>query len=59
MRVLFPALLALAIGLVLIPERVDACGGFFCGGSPVDQSSERIIFALNDDGSTDMIVRSA
>lgn len=36
-----------------------ACGGFFCSSAPVDQSSERIIFALNDDGTTDMIVQIA
>jgi Uncharacterized protein conserved in bacteria (DUF2330) len=41
------------------PGAALACGGFFCSSSPVDQSSERVIFALNDDGSTDMIVQIA
>jgi len=40
-------------------ERAAACGGFFCSSSPVDQSAERIIFAVNSDGSTDMIVQIA
>src|SRR5438094_10653658 len=25
-----------------------ACGGFFCGGTPIDQSSERIVFAMRE-----------
>jgi hypothetical protein len=25
-----------------------ACGGFFCTNIPVDQSAERIIFAVNE-----------
>jgi hypothetical protein len=41
------------------PERAAACGGFFCSSSPVDQSAERIIFSVNDDGTTDMIVQIA
>ena len=41
------------------PSAALACGGFFCSQSPVDQASERIIFAINDDGTTDMIVQIA
>ncbi len=41
------------------PSVALACGGFFCSQSPVDQASERIIFAINDDGTTDMIVQIA
>jgi hypothetical protein len=59
MRILFSILLAGSFALVLVPRRAEACGGFFCSSSPVDQSSERIIFALNDDGTTDMIVQIA
>jgi hypothetical protein len=29
---------------------VSACGGLFCQNVPVDQQAERIIFAVNDDG---------
>src|SRR5262249_43885415 len=30
------------------PE-AEACGGFFCSRSPVDQTAEHIIFTVNDD----------
>jgi MYXO-CTERM domain-containing protein len=52
--------LAGLLGIALwSPSTALACGGFFCSSSPVDQSSERIIFALNDDATTDMIVQIA
>lgn len=42
------ALLLLALALLLVPAPpARACGGFFCTNVPVDQSAERIIFAVN------------
>ncbi|HEX3594658.1 MAG TPA: DUF2330 domain-containing protein, partial [Polyangiaceae bacterium] len=38
---------ALAIGTAA--PRADACGGFFCSASPVDQTAEHILFTVNDD----------
>jgi len=40
-----------------MPRPAEACGGFFCGQQPVDQSAERILFATNDDGSVTMITQ--
>jgi hypothetical protein len=48
--------LALAAQLLAAP-RADACGGFFCSSTPVDQNAERIVFKVRDDGRTDMIVQ--
>jgi MYXO-CTERM domain-containing protein len=48
---------ALATGFLLTPRPAQACGGFFCGQQPVDQSAERILFAVNDDGSVTMITQ--
>ncbi|MCA1554843.1 MAG: DUF2330 domain-containing protein, partial [Chloroflexi bacterium] len=42
---------------VLAPKSAQACGGFFCTNVPVDQAAERIIFAVNDDGTIDAIVQ--
>jgi hypothetical protein len=36
----------------------SACGGFFCGRQPVDQTAERILFKVNQDSVT-MIVQIA
>ena len=47
---------ALALAL-LAPSPAHACGGFFCGQKPVDQQAERILFAVNDDGTVDMVVQ--
>jgi hypothetical protein len=38
------------------PAPAQACGGFFCGQQPVDQTAERIVFAVGE-GTTDMIVQ--
>jgi Uncharacterized protein conserved in bacteria (DUF2330) len=39
-------------------SRADACGGFFCSASPVDQSAERIVFAVDEQSQrTEMIVQ--
>ena len=46
-------LLALGAGVIAglgALQTVEACGGFFCQTTPVDQNAERIIFAQNRDG---------
>src|SRR4051794_5318272 len=53
---------SLALGLSLwasSPQPAEACGGFFCSSTPVDQNAERIIFKVRADGRTDMIVQIA
>jgi hypothetical protein len=53
-----PVVLACA-GLQLArPVPAEACGGFFCGRMPVDQTAERIVFRVHDDKTT-MIVQVA
>lgn len=48
----------LALAGASAPSPVEACGGFFCGQQPVDQSAERIIFAVDRAANTtDMIVQ--
>ena len=42
--VLFGALLA--VGLLSAP-RAEACGGFFCAQTPIDQAGERIVFGVS------------
>jgi hypothetical protein len=39
-----------ALLALLSLSAVSACGGLFCQNVPVDQQAERIIFAVNDDG---------
>jgi hypothetical protein len=42
---------AAALGSSLLAQPAAACGGFFCDNSqPVNQAAERIIFAVEDDG---------
>lgn len=42
----------------LTPSRARACGGFFCGQQPVDQTAERVVFAVDREANTtDMIVQ--
>jgi hypothetical protein len=36
--------------LLAIMPALLACGGFFCANAPIDQGAERIIFAVNGDG---------
>ncbi len=36
----------------LAPTEAEACGGFFCFTQPIDQSKERIIFAIDEDAGT-------
>lgn len=33
----------------LAPQTAQACGGFFCQQEPIDQSRERIVFAIDED----------
>jgi len=50
---------ALALGgaLLLPPNLAEACGGFFCNNlQPVQQTTERIVFVENDDGTYTGIV---
>ncbi|MBT9560864.1 MAG: DUF2330 domain-containing protein [Myxococcales bacterium] len=43
------ALGATAVGAaVTVPRTAEACGGFFCSSVPIDQSGERILFAVDD-----------
>lgn len=49
-------LATLVASLFLVPGAY-ACGGFFCTNVPVDQAAERIIFAVNDDGTIDAYVQ--
>ncbi|WP_437494988.1 DUF2330 domain-containing protein [Sorangium sp. So ce1014] len=46
-----------AAALTTAPRPVEACGGFFCGRQPVDQTAERIVFATNQDGSVTMVTQ--
>jgi hypothetical protein len=59
---LFPSLplrvLALSLFLLIaVFSTVSACGGLFCQSTPVDQQAERIIFAVNDDGTISAYVQ--
>ena len=47
-----------AMGSSLTPTATaEACGGFFCGQQPVDQTAERVVFAVDrENNTTDMIV---
>ncbi len=47
------ALVAALLFAGLAPVDAAACGGFFCNqGNPVDQSAERIVFAVDSDAGT-------
>jgi hypothetical protein len=48
-----PFALVVAIASLCAAERADACGGLFCAAvspTPVDQTSEKIIFEVDDEG---------
>jgi hypothetical protein len=45
-----PALVGLAVALEAAPAA--ACGGFFCGQQPVDQTAERILFEVGQSSVT-------
>lgn len=57
MRKLWAATVMTAAALTTAPRPVEACGGFFCGRQPVDQTAERILFATNQDGSVTMVTQ--
>ena len=48
-RNLYATLALSALSVVGLPTEADACGGFFCSRSPVDQTAEHIIFTVNAD----------
>jgi len=48
--------LALGLAAVAMPQRAEACGGFFCSSIPVDQSGEQIIFGMHGDTITAQIL---
>ena len=37
------------LALSAASPRAEACGGFFCSASPIDQTAEHILFTINDD----------
>lgn len=47
----------LAVAATITPQSASACGGFFCGFQPVDQSAERIIFKVNKNKTVTMAVQ--
>ena len=51
------ALVAVVVAWLLSAQAVDACGGFFCTTTPVDQNAERIIFTQNGDGTVSAYVQ--
>ncbi|MCB9681646.1 MAG: DUF2330 domain-containing protein [Alphaproteobacteria bacterium] len=48
---------AAALTLLLTSADALACGGFFCNRDPIDQSAEKIVFAIDDDGTVDVHVQ--
>ncbi|MCP4502664.1 MAG: DUF2330 domain-containing protein [Deltaproteobacteria bacterium] len=41
---------------LLVPDAALACGGFFCSSGPVDQGGEDILFEVDPDGNTSVVV---
>lgn len=56
----FWGVLGFAFALIALaqPRPASACGGFFCGVTPVDQTAERVVFKVHGD-STTMITQIA
>ncbi len=55
---LCPAVVGTVLGaFALEPATAEACGGFFCSRSPVEQSGEAIVYAKEPDGTLVMSVR--
>ena len=50
-------ILGLALAAAVQAPTAQACGGFFCSSTPVDQNAERVVFKVRGDGRTDMIVQ--
>ena len=44
--------LAAALCLTVAADRADACGGFFCGQTPVVQTGEQIVFVVDHEANT-------
>ncbi|MEM7143057.1 MAG: DUF2330 domain-containing protein [Actinomycetota bacterium] len=55
-RSLFGAAVLVAGFLTVGAGTAVACGGFFCQTSPVDQTGERNVFTVNDDGTVTSLV---
>src|SRR5262249_22452485 len=51
-RKLLPLILRGICAMSMPASPARACGGFFCTNVPVDQSAERIIFAVNEAAGT-------
>src|SRR5262245_54857800 len=51
-RTILPLVLLGICAICLPASTARACGGFFCTNVPVDQSAERIIFAMNEAAGT-------
>ncbi|MBM66651.1 MAG: hypothetical protein CMH55_10495 [Myxococcales bacterium] len=49
-------ILLIAAGTWVAADRADACGGLFCGNTPVDQTAERILFEVNGDNTTSAVI---
>ena len=50
------AAVVVSLALVAAPRPAQACGGFFCSSTPIVQTQERIVYALESDGSLTMTV---
>ena len=50
------ALVLSAFILIFAAEKAEACGGLFCGNTPVDQTAERILFEVNNDNTTSAVI---
>ena len=48
-RLLTLAAVGATSAALMLPTTAEACGGFFCSSVPVDQSKERIVFAIDED----------
>jgi hypothetical protein len=44
------------IAIIGLTNAAGACGGFFCQNNPVDQTGERILFSVNDDGTITSLI---
>ncbi len=49
-RILLMTGAVLSAAILTLPQRAEACGGFFCSRTPIDQSGEKIAFAVGKDG---------
>ena len=60
MRSLIALTCLVPVGVAGLPSTAEACGGFFCGQTPVDQNAERIVFAVDArNNQTTMVVQIA